>query len=244
VLRRGLAVLDCFADGQTEQTVAELVRRTGFPPATVHRLLAVLVDWGGVERIGHGRYRLGLRMWQLGAQVPGARTLRDLALPYLEDLYETTRGVVHLAVVDGLDALYVEKISGRLSVAVTSRVGRRMPLYATGPGKVLLANAGPELLEAVLAAGLTALTPKTIIEEAELRRALAQIRREGFAVSREETSLGTASVAAPVVDGLGDVVAAIAVVTRADSLDVRALATVTVTVARAISRDLLQTGAV
>jgi DNA-binding IclR family transcriptional regulator len=237
VLRRGLSILECFADGESDKTITELCRRTGLPPATVHRLLAVLVDWGGVERISRGRYRLSVRVWRLGALVPQARTLRDVALPYLEDLYEATHGVVHLAIVDGTEALYIEKISGRQGIPVTSSVGARLPLHAAGPGKVLVAFGPPDLLDRVLAAGLTPRTKNTITDEASFRRALSEIRTTGFAVSREEMSLGTASVAAPIFSGRL-AVASVSVVTFPDRLDIAVLRPLTTTVARAITRAL------
>jgi DNA-binding IclR family transcriptional regulator len=241
VLRRGLSVLECFADGPAEKTVAELCTRTGLPPATVHRLLAVLVEWGGVEKVSRGRYRLAVRLWRLGALVPTARTLRDVALPYLEDLYEATHGVVHLAVTDGTDSLYIEKISGRRAPPVTSSVGARLPLHASGPGKVMVAFGPPELLDRVLAAGLPARTSRTITDEASFRRAMSEIRTTGFAVSREEMSLGTASVAAPLVVGRA-AVASVSVVTTPDRLQVPVLAPVVTTVARAITRALPREG--
>lgn len=237
MLRRGLSVLECLGDGAAEKTVSELCARTGLPPATVHRLLAVLVDWGGVEKVSRGRYRLGVRLWRLGAMVPTARTLRDVALPYLEDLYEATHGVVHLAVADGAEVLYIEKISGRRPPPVTSSVGARLPMHASGPGKVLVAFGPPGLLDQVLAGGLPARTQHTITSEAALRRAVSEIRRTGFAVSREEMSLGAASVAAPIFAGR-TAIATASVVTTPDLLDVRVLAPLVTTVARAITRAL------
>lgn len=243
VLLRGLAILECFADSGPEQTVSAIANRTGLPPATTHRLLAVLVDWGAVERTARGRYRLGVRLWRLGALVPHTRTLRDIALPYLEDLYEATRGVVHLAIVDGVEALYVEKISGRGAVSVTSSVGRRLPLYAAGPGKVLIAFSGPNLLERVIAAGLHPRTPYTITSESALRRALAEIRRTGFAVSREEMSIGNASVAAPIFDARGSVAASVAVVTRPELLNVPVMGPLVKATGRGISHSLARPAA-
>jgi DNA-binding IclR family transcriptional regulator len=237
VLRRGLMVLECFAEGATEKTVAEVCARTGLPPATVHRLLAVLVDWGGVEKVSRGRYRLAVRLWRLGARVPGTRTLRDVALPYLEDLYEATHGVVHLAIADGIDTLYVEKIPGRHAPSLISSVGARLPMHASGPGKVLVAFGPSDLLDRVLAAGLPPRTPRTITDEAAFRRAVAEVRRTGFAVSREEMSLGSASVAAPIF-AERIAVASVSVVTTPDRLRVTVLAPLVTTVARAITRAL------
>ena len=110
VLSRAFAILDTFADGEPEQTQGSINRATGLSPATAHRILAELVEWGGVERTGRGRYRIGLHLWRLGALAPQGRELRDLALPYLQDLLEVTHEVVHLVVLDENQALYVEKL--------------------------------------------------------------------------------------------------------------------------------------
>jgi len=238
VLLRGLEVLGSFDAQHTVQGITSIAERTGLPVATVHRLLATLIEWGAVERISRGRYRLGLRLWRLGAAVPQARTLRDIALPYLEDLYETTHAVVHLAVLDGIHTLYVEKISGRTAVSVTSSVGRRLPLHATGPGKVLLAYAPQSLFDAVVEAGLTRRSTNTITDPQELRKVLAETRQTGFAICRNESSLGTASAAAPIFDAASSVVASVSVVTPMDHFDPQSLVPAVRAVGRAISRQM------
>jgi DNA-binding IclR family transcriptional regulator len=215
VLSRAIAILDSFSHDCPEQTLGSIVRATALPPATAHRLLAELVGWGGLERSGRGTYRVGLRLWQLGALAPGSRRLRDAALPYLEDLYEATHQVVHLAVLDGLEVLYVEKLSARpedVSVSVVSEVGRRLPSHATGPGKVLLAYSSPKVVDRVVAAGLPRLTPYTITDPARLSGVLAEIRRTGVCLSRDEMTMGASSVAAPISGPDRAVIAAVSVV--------------------------------
>ncbi|MGH3242312.1 MAG: IclR family transcriptional regulator [Spirillospora sp.] len=212
VLSRALAILDSFSERRPEQTLGMIVRDTGLAPATVHRLLAELVEWGALERHGRGRYRIGLRLWQLGALAPRGRRLRDVALPYLEDLYEATHQVVHLVVRDEDQALYVEKLSARPQVGVVSQVGGRLPLHSTGPGKVLLAYAPPEVRERLLSGPLARVTPATITDAGRLRTVLADIRGTGYCLSRDEMTMGASSVAAPVFGRPGEVAAAISVV--------------------------------
>ena len=238
VLSRAFAILDSFADGPPEQTHGMIMRATGFPPATVHRLLAELVGWGAVERTGRGRYRLGLHLWRLGAQVPQGRELRDLALPYLQDLFEVTHQVVHLVVLDGDRALYLEKLEARPGVAVQSQVGGRLPLYATGPGKVLLAHAPAALLDAVLEAGLSPQASGTIVEPAQLRRALAAIRESGYCISRNEMTDGAASIAAPIQDGAGQVIASVSVVLPSSTRNLSPLVPAVRLAALGVSREL------
>ncbi len=238
VLRRVLAILECFTEQQPEQTVASICRATGLPPATAHRMLAVLVDWGGVERTARGRYRLGLRLWRLGSLVPQTRELRGAALPYLEDLYEATHEIVVLAVLDGAQALYVEKIIGHRSLRGLPQVGPARPLHATGVGKTLLAHSPPDLLERLVRAGLRRLTDTTITKEFALRQELHAIRRDGVAISRQEATPGAMSVAAPVLARDGHIVASVSVIAPAERFDPATLAPWVRTVSRAISRQL------
>lgn len=212
VLGRAFAILDSFSERCPEQSLGTIVRATGLAPATAHRLLAEMVAWGALERHARGRYRIGLRLWQLGALAPRGRHLRDVALPYLEDLYEATHQVVHLVVRDGDEALYVEKLSARPQVGVVSQVGGRLPLHSTGPGKVLLAFSPPEVIERVLGTPLKHVTPVTIVDPRRLRDVLADIRRTGYSITRDEMTVGASSVAAPVFVRPGEIAAAISVV--------------------------------
>lgn len=191
VLSRAFAILDALGEAGAELTHGEITRSTGFPPATVHRLLAEMVEWGGVERRGRGRYRIGLHLWRLGSLAPAGRDLRDAALPYLQDLFEVTHGVVHLAVLDEDQVLYVERLEARPKMSVVSGVGLRLPLHATGPGKVLLAHASADFADRIISGPLPRHASRTISDPRLLRSALASIRQQGFAVSRDEMTEGT-----------------------------------------------------
>jgi DNA-binding IclR family transcriptional regulator len=215
VASRLFAILDAFtAPSARALTLTEISQRAALPLSTTHRMVAEWVAWGGLTRLDDGRYSLGLRLWEIGVQTPTARNLRTLALPYLEDLYESTREHVHLAILDGRDALYVEKLSGHRAVHVISRVGGRLPLHATGVGLVLLAFAPSDLLDEYLASPLTKFTPSTVTAPEVLRRRLAEIRATGVARMSEEMTPGSSSLAAPILDRTGQVVAAVSVVTR------------------------------
>lgn len=231
-----MAILDAFAHGEAQLTLTEICRRAGLPLATGHRLLGELTRGGFFERSPDGSYRVGTRLWRIGLRA-AATELRELALPYMEDLYEVTHDNVQLAVRRGLNALYVEKLRGPRSVPLVSRVGGELPLHATGVGRVLLAFAPEEVTAEVVAAGLQAHTRHTITDPVRLRAHLAEVRRTGVAVVREEMTLGTCSVAAPVRGADGKVVAALSIVTRTRS-DLRTFVPVLVTVARALSRDV------
>jgi len=216
VAARLFAILDAFTAPSTATSLSltAISQRTGIPLSTTHRLVAEWVKWGGLARQDDGRYSLGMRLWEVGVQTPTARNLRTIALPYLEDLYETTREHVHLAILDGRDALYVEKLSGHHAVRVISRVGGRLPLHSTGVGLVLLAYAANDLIQAYLGATLQRFLPQTVTSPDALRKRLAGIRTQGIAYMSEEMTAGSSSLAAPIRDRTGQVVAAISIVTR------------------------------
>jgi DNA-binding IclR family transcriptional regulator len=239
VASRLFAILDAFtAPAARALTLTEIAQRAGLPLSTTHRMVAEWTAWGGLVRLDDGRYSLGLRLWEIGVQTPTARNLRTLALPYLEDLYESTREHVHLAILDGRDALYVEKLSGHQAVHVISRVGGRLPLHATGVGLVLLAFAPADVLDDYLASPLTKFTPSTMTSPDGLRRRVAEIRATGVARMSEEMTPGSSSLAAPILDRTGQVVAAVSVVTRTTSEADTAQELAVRQAARGISRTL------
>jgi IclR family transcriptional regulator, acetate operon repressor len=210
VLERAFRILDSYGPADRTLTLAEMTRRTGIPKATVHRLAHELIDLGMLEG-EHGVYRIGMRMFELGQLVPLQRELREAALPFMEDLFEATHETVHLAVLDGADVLYIEKISGHRRVAAGSRVGGRMPAHCTAVGKAILAVSPPDVLDAILAHGLVRRTAFTITAPGVLKRQLATAARVGVAYEREESDLGVTCAASP-VHGFGHhVVAAISI---------------------------------
>jgi DNA-binding IclR family transcriptional regulator len=238
VLGRALAVLASFTDERPEQTLGMIVASTGLASATAHRLVTELVEWGALERPARGRYRIGMWLWQIGSLAPVARDLRDAALPFLQDLGAVTGQVVHLVVVDGHEALFLERLPGRAAVRVRSRVGRRLPLHASGPGKVLLAHSVPSFVDEVIAGGLPRVAPGTITDPERLRRALADARTNGYCLSRDEMTVGASSVAAPVTGPSGVVVASVSVVVPTGSVNLHQMVPAVRVTAAAISRAL------
>jgi DNA-binding IclR family transcriptional regulator len=214
VASRIFAIADAFERGG-ELTLSEVARRAGLPVSTAHRLLREWVEWGGLVRGDDGRYRVGIKLWKLGVRQPTARRLREVSLPYLEDLLDATGEHVHLAVRDGLDAVYLERLSGEGAVRVISDIGSVLPLHATGVGLVLLAYAPADVFEAVLAGKPRKFLPNTLTGERELRERLAAIRTTALSVSIEEMTRGAFSVAAPIRDAAGDVVAAVSIIAGA-----------------------------
>jgi IclR family transcriptional regulator, acetate operon repressor len=237
VLGRTMALLTAFRSGEEELTLAELARRAGIPKPTAHRLLAELATWNVVERTPGG-HRLGMRLFELGQLAPQQRGLREAAAPFLADLFEATHETVHLAVPDGVDVVYVQKLPGRHGPRIDSRIGGRMPAYCTGVGKALLAFGPPERLAEVLAAGLVRRTPRTVVAPGLLRQELDRVRACGVAEEHEESTVGIACTAAPVMDASGRAVAAISITGWANRMDTDRLAPAVRTAALGLSRAL------
>ena len=219
VTSRGFAVLEAFTPACPTLTLSDIARRAALPLTTTHRLVGELCAYGALERDGDGTYRIGLRLWEIASLAPRGVPLREAALPFLEDLYEVTHENVQLGVREGHEVLYIERIAGRQAVGVLTRVGGRFPLHASGIGLVLLAHAPESVQVEVLDAPLQRFTDHTITDPDCLRRMLVHIRRDGVAVSDRQVTVDAQSVAAPIFDAGGAVLAALSIVSKADGTD-------------------------
>lgn len=238
VSSRLLTVLRTFSHRTPSQTLSEISRRSGLPLTTTHRLVHELLQGGALERDDDGRYRIGLWLWELAALAPRGLGLRELAMPFLEDVFEATRQHAQLAVLDGADAVFLERISGRGAVHVFTRVGGRLPLHATGVGLVLLAHADRELQESVIAGPLKRFTRHTVADGEQLRRRLADIRRDGYVISSRAIEEISLSVAAPVYGADERVAAAVSTVVPYGHYDPLTLVPLIRAAARGMSRVL------
>lgn len=234
---KAMAVLGAFRVDSPRLTLSEISRRTELALSTTHRIVSELAQWGALERGADGYYGIGLRLWSVAALAPRGIELRDAALPFMQDLYEITHENVQLAVREGNELVFIERIAGRESVGVHTRVGLRFPLPPSGSGLVLLAFAPYEVGQAVLDAPLRRFTPETIGDAATLRTVLADVRREDAAMIARQVTMDSVSLAAPVRDSAG-VVAAVGVVMHADGRDPAAVLPAVRAAARGISRSL------
>ncbi len=237
VASKVFALLEAFDSGHRSLSLSELARRAGLPPPTAHRLAAELVGWGALVRRPTGEFVVGRKLWDLGLLAPVNAGLREIASPFLNDLHAATLATVHLAVRDGAEVLYVDRLSGHASVPVVSQIGSRLPLHATGVGKVLLAHAPEDVQNAVLA-HLVRVTPYTITQPGRLREQLRRVRSEGCASTNEEMSLGACSVAVPIRRGDGPVAAALGIVVPDLKRDRPRLVAALSVAARGIGRSL------
>ena len=206
---RVLRVLEVFSPAQRDLTLSEIADRLKLPKSSVHRLLTVLIAHQFIERDPATRhYRLGIRLFEIGSTVIHERGLQS-AHPVVEELAAGTGETCHLAVLSGVEAVYVYKIEGASSIIMSSRVGGRAPCYCTSIGKVLLAWAGSEVFEQVVAAGLHPPTPNGISTRERLAAELEKVRARGYALDVEEYELGLCCISAPLRDHTGSVIAAL-----------------------------------
>lgn len=210
-VRNALRVLEAFSWAEPVLGVSELARRLGISKSSAHRLVTTLASEGFLAQTDDGRYRLGIRLYELGTLVVTGLELREVAHPILERLRNETNETVHLAVLDGIEVVYLERFESQATLRLFSRIGRRMPAHATSSGKAILAFSPPEVVKEVIAGGLKRVAPRTIASRSGLLHALEQIRERGYSVSLEESEVGVSSVGAPVFGHDGDVVAAISV---------------------------------
>jgi DNA-binding IclR family transcriptional regulator len=238
VSSRLLQVLFAFQPGHARFTMAGLARRTGLPQATLRRLAFELLAAGALDRAPDGTLTVGTRLWQLGTLAPLTEPLRTVALPFMEDLYTALQQHVQLAVLEGYEAVIVERLSTPSAVGLVSQVGGGLPLHCSAVGKVLLAHGDAALFDAVVERGLDRFTPLTVSDPARLRGELGDCRRTGTAIVRGELTSGADSVATRIMDGEGRVVAALSVVVRTGSVSLTAAVPSVVTSGLGISRRL------
>ncbi|WP_123024389.1 IclR family transcriptional regulator [Mycolicibacterium stellerae] len=235
VSSRLLAILDCFDIARPTLTLTEIATASGLPLSTARRLIGELTGWGALERLPDQHFRIGIRLWRIGSLAPQQRVLTEAALPFMQDLCQATQENVQLAVLDGNEALCIEKISAQRAVPTATQVGGRLPLHATGVGKVLLAFAAPEFQVDFIASGLKPHTRHTITQPGQLAAALTVVREQNVAYSYQEMTLGAVSVAAPIRTADGEVRGALGIVTHSHTT-LRHLAPAVRTAALGVSR--------
>lgn len=209
---KAMSLLNAFGDDALVGVgVSELARRTDLSKSTAFRLLTMLVRNGAVERAGQA-YRLGKMIQNLGitqeSELQGL--MRDVLTPYLADLYAMTKQTVHLAVLQGTEVIYLNKLYGHLQVRSPSRIGGSAPAYCTAVGKVLLSH-DPGTVEEILRHELVAWTPGTITDPEVFRKEIAEIRRTSIGYDREEILTGLNCIAAPIFGPQGKPVAALSI---------------------------------
>ncbi len=235
VVRRVAAILDAFHPGETYLRVNELARRAHLPSSTVSRLLTDMEAAGFVERYGEN-IGLGLRLFEWGEHAARRRSLRETALPFMADLREATHQTIHLAILDGVEVVYLEILPNKNAPWFPSRVGGRLPAHGTAVGKALLAASPTEVIQQALATGLPAVGPRTIRNPGLLEQQLRRIAASGLAYELQESAQGVVCVASALTDLDGKPMAAISASGWAGKVDIRRVGPAVRTAALSISR--------
>jgi DNA-binding IclR family transcriptional regulator len=211
-VEKALSIMEAVGKGPDRAVgLSEVARRTGLAKSTAFRLMGILERSGAVARVGN-EYRIGplVERWSQAPTLPVHDAIRDVITPAMVRLYEETHDTVHLAVLSGTDVVYLNKLPGHRRLDSPSRIGGRLPAYATGVGKALLAR-DPDAVDATMGSVRRALTDRTIVDADALTNELTMIRETGVAFDRGEAMDSVVCVAAPIIGPHGRVVAAISV---------------------------------
>lgn len=214
-------ILKSFTPGHPTWGVSDLSRHLTLSTSSAHRLLSTLADEGVLEQDPEsGRYRLGLAVFDLAAAVPTQRTLHEAVLVSMTELRSRTGETVQVGVLDGREVVYVERLDSPNTLRVFTELGRRAHAHCTSSGKALLAFVPKGQRDQILDGWvLPKRTEHTITNPDELRRELNLVRRRGYAENRQESEPGVVSIAAPIRDGSGAVVASLSLAGPSERMD-------------------------
>jgi IclR family KDG regulon transcriptional repressor len=211
-VERAMQILSAFDSEHADRGISEVAQVTGLHKATTHRIMMTLLNGDFLERTADGeRFRLGLRLVELGLGALRRLDVRRAAYPYMEQLVERFEETCDLGLFDRGEVLYVEVVHSQHSLTIAARVGRRLPAYCTASGRVFLAFLPPEVVEPFLKAPLAPCTERTITSPARLREELEATRQRGYALDDEELEEGIRAVSAPIRDIDGNVIAALSI---------------------------------
>lgn len=224
-VERALLLLEAVSEHPNGVAITELAQEVGMVKSTVHRLLSTMSKRGYIEQdLQSGKYKLGYTVLDLGMRLLSSIDLRREAAPYLQALANHANEVVHLALLDKGEVVYIEKVESKNTIRMVSRVGKRVPVHATGLGKVILAFLPrEETVQIIERYGLPRLTEFTITNRDFLLASLEETKSSGFAVDVEENELGICCVAAPILEQGGRVIAACSVSGPSIRMDIHRL---------------------
>jgi DNA-binding IclR family transcriptional regulator len=239
MIDRVARILEAFSAGERALSPTELGRRAGLPTPTAHRIVGDLVRSGLLERDTTGKIRVGIRLWELVARSAGTYSLREIALPFMDDLQGVVRQHTQLSVLDKSDVLYLEVLSSSHSSAPNvTKPGTRLPVLACASGIVLAAFSPPEIQEELFQAKVTAFTPHTITDRSLLRKEIAKAHVAGYALASGWIHAYSSGLAVPILLEDGTAVGALSVTTPRGEAEKLTLLSGLRTTARVISRSL------
>ncbi|KAA9163273.1 IclR family transcriptional regulator [Amycolatopsis acidicola] len=241
MIERVTRVLEVFKSGAGPLTASEIARQAGIPGPSAHRIVAELTQTGVLDRDSDRRVRIGMKLWEIVARSSGVFTLREAAVPYMEDLRSVVDAPTLLCVLDHDDVLNVATLPARRPVATNvTQPGIRLPVLASSPGIVLTAFSTPEVRDRILAtARITRFTAETVVERRDLVRIVQEVRRTGHVIARSWMSPDAVGMAVPVLAGDGTALAALSVTTPSNTRTQSSLLPALYTTARGIGRAFL-----
>ena len=211
-VQRAVAILRSFTESEPELGVSELSRRLGLHKSTVSRMIATLQAEGLIaQNQGNGKYCLGVGLVSLAGVALGRLNARAAAQPHLAALANLTQETVNVTVLDGQECVNVDRAASPQPIQYIGWIGRRSPLHCTASGKLILAHMTPEERTAVLPSPLKKYTPNTVADSYQLTRQLTQICQQKYAIVHEEYETGFSSVAGPLYNHLGNLLATISI---------------------------------
>lgn len=213
-VERALQILNCFDDAHSERGVSEIAEAVGLHKATAHRIITTLFNFGYLERASDGqKYRLGIQLATLGSRVVDRMDIRGEALPYMEELVGQWNEACDLGIFDRGSVFYIEVLHDNHALKISAAVGQTLPAHCTASGKMFLAHLPSVELEKILKQPLVSYTENTLSSPIELRKQLEEIRQQGYAIDNEEYEEGICSIAAPIRNQRGRVVAVLSMPT-------------------------------
>ena len=210
---RALAILELLATYRHGERLTSISQELGLNKSTTHSLISTLENLGYVQQDQEtAKYSLGLKLFELGQVVHANMDLRNIAMPFLQELALKFGETVHLAILSKGEVVYIDKVDAFRSIRIGSQIGGRNPAHCTGVGKVLLAGfTDKELTDIIGNVKLEKFTANTIVSKEELHKHLEKVKLDGFAVDQEEIEEGLSCIAAPIKNHRGKVIAGISV---------------------------------
>jgi DNA-binding IclR family transcriptional regulator len=211
-LDRAVSVLEMLGQSETALSLAEVCQRLQLHKSTAHRSLMVLERSALIERTPENRYRLGMKLYELGNRAVEQVDLRTRVHPYFRRLAAQVGETVHLSVLQKTSIVYLDKVEPNRRVCVSSKTGTSNPVYCTSMGKAMLAFQPPEMIEQIISRiHFVRYTPKTLTSKDALMKALERVRRRGYAIDDQEIEVGVRCVGAPIFDENRQAIAAVSV---------------------------------
>lgn len=210
---RAIAILELLAESKRGCSISELSHKLSLPKSSVHLIVKTLEEQGYLQKHPQtGHYRLGLKLVSLSKKALDGLSLREEARPFMQSLVKKTGLTAHLGVLEGSEAVIVEKVEAPGLIKLATWVGRRLDAHCTGMGKALLAYLPEEEFDTLIKSrALTRHNQKTIVSSNKLKRELLQIRSQGYAFDDEEDEIGLRCIGAAILDGDKRAVAALSV---------------------------------